>query len=322
MSTEGSDTSAVAPAPLSLPPPSFLALIDQAFDATAAALDDGSMLMEVEFPPVPLSKLDDSSISAYDLLRSNLALCLEYAKKLAARSGGLSEGKSVAITLPDAAERVRAAELLGDENPAPGVRLWGLSGGDAVPSPFGILSSLFKSAADVKAAPWASMYIIVGVSCVELPAIRTLAELNPTIPIICFNLKLDTLRGDLGLPGFPPKSTHHEFLSRVKPVYYMRPRSYTLSLPKPPFLLSYAGVLFRCYPEGYQSLLDRGQGSYRQVKVEEIRPALGTFKSHLTEALKVADDVASSTISQTGYKQSTWWEDDADGRDISSEWRA
>ena len=64
----------------------------------------------------------------------------------------MSEGKSVAITLPDAAERVRAGELLGDENPAPGVRLWGLSGGDAVPSPFGFFSSLLKQAADVKAA--------------------------------------------------------------------------------------------------------------------------------------------------------------------------
>eukprot|EP00967_Tisochrysis_lutea_P155793 scaffold312498_cov33-Tisochrysis_lutea.AAC.2 len=48
-----------------------------------------------------------------------------------------------------------------------------------------------------------------------------LAELDESRPIICFNLKLDTLRGDLGLPGFPSKATHHEFLSKVKPVYYM-----------------------------------------------------------------------------------------------------
>ena len=63
MNEEGSIAStSVAPTPLSLPPPSFLALIDQAFGATSAALDEGSMLMEVEFPPVPLSKLEDSSI--------------------------------------------------------------------------------------------------------------------------------------------------------------------------------------------------------------------------------------------------------------------
>ena len=53
---------------------------------------------------------------------------------------------------------------------------------------------------------------------------------------------------------------------RVKPVYYMRPRSYSLSLTRPPFLMSYSGVLFRRYPEQWQSLLDRGTGKkYRQV---------------------------------------------------------
>ena len=31
--------------------------------------------------------------------------------------------------------------------------------------------------------------------------------------------------------------------------------------------------------------------------------------------LQVDDATAASAISQTGYKQSTWWEDDADGRD-------
>lgn len=40
-------------------------------------------------------------------------------------------------------------------------------------------------------------------------------------------------------------STHHEFLSFIKPVYYLRPRSYSLSLSRPPFLIAYQGVLFR-----------------------------------------------------------------------------
>ena len=139
---------------------------------------------------------------------------------------------------------------------------------------------------------------------------------------MCFNLKLDTLRGDLGLPAFPAKDVHHRFLCRVKPVYYMRPRSYSLSLSVPPFLVAYSGVLFRRYPEGYQTLLDRGKSSFRRVEVAAERPNLGTFKSQLTAALKLADEkAAAAAISQAGFKQSTWWEDDKDRRDISREWR-
>ena len=127
---------------------------------------------------------------------------------------------------------------------------------------------------------------MLSVSVSELPAFRQLHEKSPSTPVIAFNLKLDTLRGDLGLPTFPGKDVQHEFLSKCKPVYYMRPRAYSLSLSRPPFLMSYQGVLFRCYPEGFQTLLDRGRGTYRQVKVEAMRPALGTFKQQLTDSLK------------------------------------
>jgi hypothetical protein len=183
--------------------------------------------------------------------------------------------------------------------------------------------SIFKQGSgEVQAAEWADMHIVVGASCQELPAIQKLAELAPGKPLICFNLKLDTLRGDLGLPAFPPKAIHHDFLCRVKPVYHMRPRSYSLSLSVPPFLIAYSGVLFRRYPEGYQTLLDRGRQSYRRVKVQAERPNLGTFKAQLTAALKLSDEKASaSAISQAGFKQSTWWEDDAEGLDVSKEWR-
>ena len=100
--------------------------------------------------------------------------------------------------------------------------------------------------------------------------------------------RLDTLRGDLGLPAFPGRDVHHDFLCKVKPVYYMRPRAYSLSLSVPPFLIAYSGVLFRRYPEGFQTLLDRGRGTYRRVNVQADRPALGSFKSQLTASLKCA----------------------------------
>ena len=117
-------------------------------------------------------------------------------------------------------------------------------------------------------------------------------------------------------------SVHHDFLSFVKPVYYLRPRSYSLSLSVPPFLIAYQGVLYRRYPEGWQTLLDRGKSSFRRIELADERPNLGTFKSQLTAALKLADEkAAASAISSAGFKQSTWWEDDADRRDISKDWR-
>merc|ERR1719203_2066249 len=125
-----------------LPQPSFLTLIEQAADATSTAIADGSTLMEVEFPPVPLSKLEDSSISAYDLLQANLQLALEYCKRLRPAIGG----GEIAIALPDIAERERAREVLGDAEPAAGVRLWALNGGDEEPAPFGFFGSLIKGA--------------------------------------------------------------------------------------------------------------------------------------------------------------------------------
>ena len=68
------------------------------------------------------------------------------------------------------------------------------------------------------------------------------------------------------LPPLPSAHGVPRAYCRVKPVYYMRPRSYSLSLTRPPFLMSYSGVLFRRYPEQWQSLLDRGTGKkYRQV---------------------------------------------------------
>ena len=60
------------------------------------------------------------------------------------------------------------------------------------------------------------MYIILVASAQELPDVEELHSLDPNAAIICYNLKLDTLRGDLGAPAFPGKDFHDRFLSRIK----------------------------------------------------------------------------------------------------------
>ena len=93
-----------------------------------------------------------------------------------------------------------------------------------------------------------------------------------------FNLKLDTLRGDLGVPAFPPKDLQDRFLSRVRPCYYLRTRQYSRSTAAPPFVVNYQGALFRQYPGEYQTLLDIGDGNFRRVSSNAFRPGLGEVR--------------------------------------------
>jgi hypothetical protein len=175
----------------------------------------------------------------------------------------------------------------------------------------------------VKPLNGTDLYICIVASAQELPDIEALHNIvkEDNIPIILYNLKLDVLRGDLGAPAFPPKAFHDRFLSRIKPIYYLRTRQYSRSTSKPPFLVNYQGCLFRAYPGQYQTLLDTGRGSYRRLLGQEIRPALGEFKEQLTQALRDEGVLPQSEGSaldflRVGYKTTTWWEDDrAEARD-------
>jgi hypothetical protein len=46
----------------SLPPDSFLELVEHAAESTRLAISEGSRLIEVEFPPLPVSQLDEPSL--------------------------------------------------------------------------------------------------------------------------------------------------------------------------------------------------------------------------------------------------------------------
>jgi hypothetical protein len=168
------------------------------------------------------------------------------------------------------------------------------------------------------------LYVFLVSSAQELPDIEQLHKLNPDIPIVFYNLKLDVLRGDLGAPAFPSKDFHDRFLSRVKPVYYLRTRQYSRSTSKPPFLVNFQGCLFRAYPGQYQTLLDTGTGSYRRLEGRDLRPGLGEFKEQLTQALRdegVLPQTEGSALDflRTGYKTTTWWEDERE--EASDLWR-
>ncbi len=170
------------------------------------------------------------------------------------------------------------------------------------------------------------LYICLVASAQELPDIERLHNqvVDKNVPIVFFNLKLDILRGDLGAPAFPSKAFQDRFLSRVKPVYYLRTRQYSRSTSRPPFLVNYQGCLFRAYPGHYQTLLDTGTGSYRRLLGQDTRPALGEFKEQLTQALRdegVLPQTEGSAFDflRTGYKTTTWWEEDREN--ASDAWK-
>lgn len=320
------------------PPGSFFELQQDSIRAARLALRDGHKLLEIEFPPLPANVLEMDDVSAYEVAQANINLAIEFAKGIlaSARSGdddknsnNIRSIKKVALLLPDEAELDLAVEKVGTADPFPGVTISSLRKSDPdddrVFKPEQLLLSLFGngSGGTVKAMEDVDMYICLIASAQELPDIEELHQIDPDKPIVFYNLKLDILRGDLGAPAFPAKEFQDRFLSKVKPVYYLRTRQYSRSTPNPPFMVNFQGCLFRAYPGTFQTLLDTGNGKYRRLVGSKIRPALGEFKEQLTDALKVQgilqDEGSTLNFLRTGYKTTTWWEEERE--DADDAWR-
>lgn len=298
-------------------PSTFVQCITSAQLAATKAFSAGNTLVEVEFPPLPTDMLEMAEVSAYDVSKANVDLAVNFAKRFAAK------GKRVAILFPDEAEAERAIEEMGAAEPAPLVSLQPLvPRGDQNfgQQLFGIFGKL-GAAREVKPVADADIYLALTFSAQELGDLETLHTLEPEKPIVLFNLKLEQLRGDLGLPAFPPKDLQYRFLSQFLPVYFLRTRTYSKSVAKPPFVVNYQGALFRCYPGPWQTLLDIGRGRYKRIETAKKRPNLGAFKVQLSEALQLGDEGKVNTFFRQGYKTSTWWEDDED-KEKSSNWRS
>lgn len=129
----------------------------------------------------------------------------------------------------------------GGVNPSPNITLATIRSDsiDNAKSLDQILMSIFGATigGTVESIPNTSLYIALISSTQELPDLEKLHVLNPSIPIVFFNLRLDILRGDLGLPLFPNRDLHFRFLSRILPIYFLRSRAFATSLRKPPFIV-------------------------------------------------------------------------------------
>lgn len=112
---------------------------------------------------------------------------------------------------------------------------------------------------------------VVSLTCPK--PLTCLQVAKPGSAVVFWNCELDTLRGDLGLFGFPGKDVQYDFLSRCKPVFYVRQRDYSKTVSIAPFIVNYSGCLFREYPGPWQVMLRQDNGVYACVAEDSTRCA-------------------------------------------------
>lgn len=294
------------------PPNTFYQAIVQAQEATDAAFEAGFKLLEVEFPPLPTAELESAAVGAYEVADANLRLALDFSARYA------SQGKKVVLSFPDRIERDRAEEDLSLRD---NIRLSCLR--DSRPGLF-IERLWTRPPIESAVLDEDDLFIVLGASCQELPDVERLVLSAGDRPVILFNLKLDSARGDLGLPAFPRRDLHFRFLSKVLPVYYLRTRTYSRSIRRPPYIVNYSGALFRVFPGPYQVLLDTAGGKYRRLSTLDERPALGEVRDMLTKGMNLGEGQGkdgNKSFLFRGYKSTTWWEDDRTLQQ-SNNWRS
>ncbi|GIL72985.1 hypothetical protein Vretifemale_3208, partial [Volvox reticuliferus] len=304
---------------MSYKPLSYGEMVNDAVESVMSAIGDGLKWLEVEFPALP-TNVDGYKGSSDLFIDSNTQLALAGAKRVAAR------GRKVHIVLPDGGEYTRTCRIFKNSiQLADGVTFGHLKEWNP-PNP---LSALLGSGApsSKEAGEQADTYIFINATCIELLNVRAYVEKmvgseGQHKVFILWNMELDTLRGDLGLPAFPSKDMHYQFLSRVRPVFYLRPRDYSKSVPAPPFIVNYSGALFREYPGPWQVMLKQDGGEYACIAEDRARYNLGEVKEELTVAMGLATEAEGSAMQflRRGYKTSTWYEDDYD-LEQSHEWR-
>jgi len=258
--------------------------------------------------------------SSDEFIDANLQLAVAAAKQLSAG------GASVQILVPDVPELTRAEERLG-----PSLALLdGVSFGSLSGSRAGRLSDFFfkpPGSAAESLTRAADVYLVCNCSAIELPTLQSFVEdpgrCAPTAVVCLFNCELETHRGDLGLPGFPPKSLHNGFLSRILPVFFLRQRAYSKTVNVAPFLLNYSGATFREYPAPWQVLLRTDSGQMACIAERTQRYGLGEAKEEMMAAMGLNTEEEGSAIGflRRGRTIRTWWEEE-NGEEKSVKWRS
>ena len=255
-------------------PNNFPDCVKQAVIATNNAIEDGDKLIEVEFPPLPLDYLEDSASSARDIASANTRWALAFAQ-------AFSSNGPISIIYPDQPEVDDAlkylagggspVEIKNQNSPSANITISTIRA-DSIKNAQSIdqiLSSIFGATIGgvVEPIPGTVLYVAVVSTTQELPDLEKLHKLEPEIPIVFFNLRLDILRGDLGLPLFPGRDLQYRFLSKIRPAFILKPSTFATSIKRPPFVVNYSGQLFRSYPEDYQIVLNTGNGKSRVVMI-------------------------------------------------------